>query len=64
MPAPSPGGLTPPGSPGDSLQMMCELMPGVDVATPVPKLDPPTPAMPVERMPIAGDSIAEIAGIG
>ncbi len=46
------------------LRVMVELMPGVDVATPSPKLDPPTPAVPLERTLIVNDSLAEIAGIG
>ncbi len=46
------------------LRVMVELMPGVDVSTPSPKLDPPTPAMPLERTLIVNDSLAEIAGIG
>lgn len=48
----------------DILRVMVDLMPGVDVATPAPKLDPPTPSVPMERTLILGDSIAEIAGIG
>ena len=48
----------------DILRVMCELMPGVDVSTPAPKLDPPTPALPLERTLIVNDSLAEIAGIG
>jgi HD-GYP domain-containing protein (c-di-GMP phosphodiesterase class II) len=48
----------------DILRVMCELMPGVDVSTPAPKLDPPTPSLPLERTLIVNDSLAEIAGIG
>lgn len=48
----------------DILRVMVELMPGVDVSTPAPKLDPPTPALPIERAVIVGDSYAEIAGVG
>ncbi len=48
----------------DILRVMCDLMPGVDVSTPPPKLDSSPTAPSFERAVMIGDSYAEISGIG